>query len=106
MIEECDNGDSDFLDIVIEWGEDWVYCNRNKIKWSVILISLSKMIFVVWDLMRLWMKWMIRKRLESYWMDERDRESKAGDHPSCVYLPFLKGTSVDERERMRIYLIE
>ena len=52
------------------------------------------------------MKWMIRKRLESDWMDERDREAKAGDHPSCVYLPFLKGTSVDERERMRIYLIE
>ena len=56
------------------------------------------------------MKWMIRKRLESDWMDERDRESKAGDcqlSPSpCIYLPFLKGTSVDERERMRIYLIE
>ena len=36
MIEECDNGDFDFFDIVIEWGEDWgedwVYCNRNKIK--------------------------------------------------------------------------
>ena len=44
------------------------------------------------------MKWMIRKRLESDWMDERDREAKAGDHPPCVYLPFLKGTSVDERE--------
>ena len=43
------------------------------------------------------MKWMIRKRLESDWMDERDREAKA-DHPPCVYLPFLKGTSVDERE--------
>ena len=56
------------------------------------------------------MKWMIRKRLESDWMDERDREAKAGEFhisPSpCVYLPFLKGTSVDERERMRIYLIE
>ena len=55
------------------------------------------------------MKWMIRKRLESDWMDERDKEPKAGGHPSfcpCVYLPFLKGTSVDERERMRIYLIE
>ena len=54
------------------------------------------------------MKWMIRKRLESDWMDERDRESKAGHLLSspCVYLPFLKGTSVDERERMRIYLIE
>ena len=57
------------------------------------------------------MKWMIRKRLESDWMDERDREAKAGDCQlywgcPCVYLPFLKGTSVDERERMRIYLIE
>ena len=53
------------------------------------------------------MKWMIRKRLESDWMDERDRDAKAGYHVSfwpCVYLPFLKGTSVDERERMRIYL--
>ena len=56
------------------------------------------------------MKWMIRKRLESDWMDDRDKEPKAGKfNPSpspCVYLPFLKGTSVDERERMRIYLIE
>ena len=50
------------------------------------------------------MKWMIRKRLESDWMDEWDREAKA--QLPCVYLPFLKGTSVDERERMRIYLIE
>ena len=50
------------------------------------------------------MKWMRRKRLESDWMDERDREAKA--QLPCVYLPFLKGTSVDERERMRIYLIE
>ena len=32
MIGECDDGDFDFFDIVIEWGEDWVYCNRNKIK--------------------------------------------------------------------------
>ena len=56
------------------------------------------------------MKWMRRKRLESDWMDEQDRELKAGPLPfeylTCVYLPFLKGTSVDERERMRIYLIE
>ena len=29
MIEECDDGDFDFFDIVIEWGDDWVYCNRN-----------------------------------------------------------------------------
>ena len=45
------------------------------------------------------MKWMIRKRLESDWMDERDREAKAGAYSSSswgwpgVYLPFLKGTS-------------
>ena len=47
------------------------------------------------------MKWMIRKRLESDWMDERDRELKAGYSSSspCVYLPFLKGISVDEREK-------
>ena len=51
---------------------------------------------------------MIRKRLESDWMDERDKEPKAGNTSSspCVYLPFLKGTSVDEREWMRIYLRE
>ena len=32
MIEECEDDDFDFFDIVIEWGEDWVNCNRNKIK--------------------------------------------------------------------------
>ena len=32
MIVECEDGDFDFFDIVIDWGEDWVYCNRNKIK--------------------------------------------------------------------------
>ena len=55
------------------------------------------------------MKWMIRKRLESDSMDDRDKDLNAGVFPSfwpCVYLPFLKGTSVDERERMRIYLRE
>ena len=48
------------------------------------------------------MKWMRRKRLESDWMDDRDKEPKAGPLPfentPRVYLPFLKGTSVDERE--------
>ena len=42
-------------------------------------------------------------------MDERDREAKAGVHPSfcpCVYLPFLKGTSVDERKNENILSIE
>ena len=53
------------------------------------------------------MKWMRRKRLESDWMDDSRKSSNAEYHPSpCVYSPFLKGTSVDERERMRIYLIE
>ena len=32
MIGESDDGDSDFFDIVTDWGDDWVYCNRNKIK--------------------------------------------------------------------------
>ena len=51
------------------------------------------------------MKWMRRKRLELDWMDD-SRKSSNVHEPPCVYLPFLKGTSVDERERMRIYLIE
>ena len=29
MIGECDNGDFDFFDIVIYWGEDWVYKRRD-----------------------------------------------------------------------------
>ena len=32
--------------------------------------------FVVWDLLRLWMKEMIRKRLESHVIPEQDKESK------------------------------
>ena len=98
MIEECDDGDFDFFDIVTDWGE---WCIKEGITRDII--SLNEMLFVVWDLKKLWMKWMRRKRLESDWMDERDREAKAGNHPPCVYLPFLKGTSVDVRERMRIY---
>ena len=73
MIVECDDGDFDFFDIVTDWGER---CIKEGITREII--SLNEMLFVVWDLMRLWMKWMIRKRLESDWMDERDRESKAG----------------------------
>ena len=46
------------------------------------------------------MKWMIRKRPESDWMDEQDRELKA--LLPCVYLPFLKGTSRKKR-RIMIY---
>ena len=42
------------------------------------------------------MKWMIRNRLGSDWMDEGDKELKTS--LPCIYLPFLKGTSVDERE--------
>ena len=59
------------------------------------------MIFVVWGLMRLWMKWMIRKRLESDWMDDARKSSNVRE-PPCVYLPFLKGTSVDERKNDNI----
>ena len=46
--------------------------------------------------------------LESEMISDMEREENAGNIESspCVYLPFLKGTSVDERERMRIYLIE
>ena len=62
------------------------------------------MLFVVWDLKKLWMKCLIRKELESDWMEKRNREAKA--QLPCVYLPSLKGTSIDERERIRIYLIE
>ena len=36
MIGECDDGDFDFFDIVIEWGE-WVCCNGNKIKRYIFL---------------------------------------------------------------------
>ena len=41
-------------------------------------MNSSEMLFVVWDLKKLWMKWMRRKRLESDWMDERDKELNAG----------------------------
>ena len=68
-------------------------------------MNSSEMLFVVWDLKKLWMKWMRRKRLESDWMDDA-RKWLNVNNPPCVYLPFLKGTSVNERERMRIYLIE
>ena len=50
------------------------------------------------------MKWMRRKRPESDVIPEQDKESKASE--KLVNWPFVKGTSVDERERMRIYLIE
>ena len=47
------------------------------------------------------MKWMRRKRLESDWIDERDRELKVFESP-CVYLAFMKGTSVDKRMNQNI----
>ena len=47
------------------------------------------------------MKWMIRKRLKSDRINKRDRDLKAYQS-SCVYLPFLKGTSVDERKNENI----
>ena len=43
------------------------------------------------------MKWMIRKRPESDVIPEQDKSSNA--YPTRVYLPFLKGTSVDERKK-------
>ena len=55
------------------------------------------------------MKWMRRKRPESDVIPEQDKEEKAQYWPLSqprVNWPFVKGTSVDERERMRIYLIE
>ena len=48
--------------------------------------------------MRLWMKWMRRKRLESHLMDVSCKSLKAYP-PPYVYWPFVKGTSVDERKR-------
>ena len=47
------------------------------------------------------MKWMRRKRLESDWIDDSRKSSNAYP-PPCVYLPFLKGTSVDERKNENI----
>ena len=34
-------------------------------------------------------------------MDERDKEPNVHSFP-CVYLPFLKGTSIDERKNEKI----
>ena len=42
------------------------------------------------------MKWMRRKRHESYLIPEQDKEEKA--YKPGVYWPFVKGTSIDERE--------
>ena len=47
------------------------------------------------------MKWMIRKRLVSDWMDEWYRDSKVWKSP-CVYLAFVKGISVDKRINQNI----
>ena len=63
------DGDFDFFDIVIDWGVRWIKEGITR-----EIISINEMLFVDLDLLRLWMKWMIRKRLESDWMDERDRE--------------------------------
>ena len=54
-----------------------VELTKRKLKWQIIMNS-SEMLFVIWDLKKLWMKWMIRKRLESDWMDERDKELNVG----------------------------
>ena len=49
------------------------------------------------------MKWMRRKRPESHVIPEQDKESKA--FAPFVNWPFVNGTSIDERNGMRIYLI-
>ena len=56
------------------------------------------MLFVVGGLKKLWMKWIKRNELESDWIDEEDKDLKAGSSlcSPCVYLPFLKGTSIDK----------
>ena len=48
------------------------------------------------------------KILESDWIDERDKEWNASVSPfwPCVYLPFLKGTSVERVIENDQYLIE
>ena len=58
-------------------------------------ITSNKILFVIWVLQRLWMKWIWRKKLESDWIAEIDKEEKAElPHEN---LPLLKGTSVDKR---------
>ena len=61
------------------------------------------MLFVVEGLKRLWMKCMRRNELESDWIDERDRDAKAGSSicSPCVYLPFLKGTSIHIKQELK-----
>ena len=48
MIEECDDGDFDFFDIVIDWGVRWIKEGITR-----EIISLNEMLFIVWDLMPL-----------------------------------------------------
>ena len=58
-------------------------------------ITSNKILFVIWVLQKLWMKWIWRKKLESDWIAERDKEEKA--ELPYENLPLLKGTSVDKR---------
>ena len=46
------------------------------------------------------MKWMRRKRPESHVIPEQDKDEK--ENEPGVYLPFVKGTSVDERKNENI----
>ena len=72
-------------------------------------ITSNKILFVIWVLQRLWMKWIWRKKLESDWIAEIDKEEKAElPHEN---LPLLKGTSVDKRiwnilDRVRLVVEE
>ena len=72
-------------------------------------ITSNKILFVIWVLQKLWMKWIWRKKLESDWIAEIDKEEKAElPHEN---LPLLKGTSVDKRiwnilDRVRLVVSE
>ena len=52
-----------------DWGER---CIKEGITREII--SLNEMLFAVWDLMRLWMKWKRRNRPESDVIPEQDKE--------------------------------
>ena len=59
---------------------------------------------MIWDEMILWIR--IEKLIlpVSQWID--DSVSDSNEYSSFWYWPFLNGISIDERVRIRIYLIE
>lgn len=58
----------------------------------------------VWDSQSLWMIWMRKDWLSSYFILELFKELKTAS--SWLYSPDSKGTSIDNWEGNRIYLIE